>query len=155
MFGSPMKQSKAASPAHLVPADLVNLLHYTCVTPNSIPTAAVWSVHFQLTREGTAWHSCLQLKHGDMLRECHLTILIVIDSASSQFRSSRLKMCTGGVSGNTWAPCLTACTQVALRDWVGQCDDSGPSLLLLGRKYGSWMKHHGMTPSDTPMHVKS
>lgn len=29
MFGSPMKQSKAASPAHLVPADLVNLLHYT------------------------------------------------------------------------------------------------------------------------------
>jgi len=29
MFGSPVKQSKAAPPAHLVPADLVNLLHYT------------------------------------------------------------------------------------------------------------------------------
>lgn len=36
-----------------------------------------------------------------------------------------------------WCPHLTACTTVALRDSVGQCDDSGPSLLLLGRKYGS------------------
>ena len=82
VFGSPVKQSKATSPAHFVPSNLVNLLHHSLVPArqrHSLGEGCLKSASFTIS-----WYigRSLQLRFEGMPLEFHLILrILVINSA--------------------------------------------------------------------------